>query len=238
MHAAPTLINARSSHQLDRRNVAEHTRIVQQRVARARVGQRALDEHQRAAGLGDHEIYFSFFAITEIPQLELAVPEVGPAMRRFEEMTRDHVLETSAGVLDDGPVPEIEFALLLERPCESPGVRRDSVAEVQPIERIEPLARGVVTNVQLLAERVDRQRRPHSLGEEEGEVLDHSQVPDLREIAEVFANEEGSLSLLRIVADIEAEFGIHIPDEAFHTLRTLRTLRALLAHVEKPAAAA
>jgi acyl carrier protein len=69
-------------------------------------------------------------------------------------------------------------------------------------------------------------------------VLDHSQVPDLREIAEVFANEEGSLSLLRIVADIEAEFGIHIPDEAFHTLRTLRTLRALLAHVEKPAAAA
>lgn len=38
-----------------------------------------------------------------------------------------------------------------------------------------------------------------------------------------------SLSLLRIIADIESEFGVHVPDEEFHTLRTLR---AMLSYVE------
>jgi hypothetical protein len=123
----------------------------------------------------------------QIAQLELAALGVDLELDPLHQMARDHVLEMRPRIDHDRPVVVVVLALLLHRAQLRRTERHDAERAVDALEHVDPARGRRVRHLQALAQRVDRQRAAHAIGQalrqplELAQVRDRLQRRDLRE---------------------------------------------------------
>jgi len=80
----------------------------------------------------------------------------------LEKVRRHEVFEARALGAGVGPVVEVELLFFLHGTDARTPKRRDAEGEVHLIEDREPVFYGVVRNLEVLADALERERRPHS----------------------------------------------------------------------------
>src|SRR4030043_1847893 len=143
------------------------------------------------------ESCFITFAIIEI-------------MAGLEEMSGHEVFETRRRIFHFRPVPEVELGLFLDRPEGFTDVGMNPEMVIERLENIQPARHGPMADLELLTEGIHREERTYPSRQHITQQFHMSQVPDLLDFRDIFANHP--LDLLVMPPREEPFFG---PEERF-----------------------
>jgi hypothetical protein len=107
----------------------------------------------------------------------------------LEQVSRHEVLEALWLAGDDGPVEVVVLLLLLHRPQPRRAERRQSEHGVQPLEDLDPSSDGGVADLEVLAQRIDREWRTDEIRKPEREQLEPAEIAHALEIGHLLAKE-------------------------------------------------
>jgi hypothetical protein len=141
---------------------------------------------------GHQEIHLPLAGIPQVVEIDPISFLVLDQVLELQEVGTHEILETSAFSGHGRPVPQVELGGLLER-ANGPMVERgDAIAVVQPLQDIEPVGGGPVTDLQVFPEGVDRKETSCPFLQQHGQGFHAGQVPNVLQIAHMHASQNGN----------------------------------------------
>ena len=148
-----------------------------------------LDQVRRRVAVGHHEVDLAARGVAEVAQFQVSAAHVLLVVHPFQQVHGHQVLEAGAGAADRNPVVVVVLPRLLHGADRRRAERRHADDGVQPLQHVEPAGDGAVADLQVLAQRVDGERRAHQIGQPDGQPLDGAQVADPLQVAQVLGDQ-------------------------------------------------
>ena len=162
---------------------------VPQRLVQRAVAPLHLDQVRWSLAIGHDEVDLAAVDVPEVPQIEIAPADVLLVVHPLQQVHGHQVLEAGGPVAHLDPVVVVVLLRLLDGAERRRAERLDAEDGVEPLENLQPAADGPVADLQVLAQRVHRQRRPHHVAQPNREQLDRADVGDPFEVTNLLFDE-------------------------------------------------
>jgi len=143
--------------------------------------------------LDDDEIHLAPIGVTKITQFQIAPVRVLLVVNPLEQVRGDEVLESLRIARYERPVEMVVLLLLLDGPDPGCAEGREAEESVQAFENADPVGHGLVADLQILPQSIDREWRADKLRQPKNEQLDGAEIVNALESDDLLANQEVSV---------------------------------------------
>ena len=157
------------------------------------VAELAFDHPQWSPMFDNDEVDFAAVGVAEIAQVDIPPRRVLLKVHPFQQVGRDQILEPGRVVGHRAPVEVIVLLFLLDGANARHPNGREAKNCIESLECPEPARDRLVRDLQILAQRIDGQRRAHQIRETPDQKLERAEIHDALERGSLVMDESGSV---------------------------------------------